>query len=64
MPDAPRYHLLKTYNLSPERLRAAIISDPAVRADAEAEVAACAQIHEDRCHVTRDYAAALRRVLA
>lgn len=66
MSDAPRprYHLLKVYGLSFERLRAAIAKDPAVRADAEAEVAACAKIREDRSHMTRDYAAALRKALA
>ena len=66
MSDAPRprLHLLKAYGLSPERLREAVQSYPEVRADAEAEVAACAQIHDDRCHMTRDYAAVLRRALA
>ncbi len=65
MPDAPRprYHLLKAYGLSFERLREAIQSDPEVRADAEAEVAAGAQIREDRSHMTRDYVATLRRAL-
>jgi hypothetical protein len=66
MSDAPRprYHLLKAYGLSPERLREAIHADPDVRADAEAEVAACAKMHEDRSHMTRDYATALRKALA
>lgn len=65
MSDAarPRYHLLKAYGLSEARLRAAVESDPAVRADAEAEVAAAALMHEDRCHMARDYAAALKRAL-
>lgn len=60
----PRFHLLKAYGLSLERLREAIIKDPEVRADAEAEVAACVKKIEDRCHMTRDYAAAIRRTLA
>ena len=65
MSDAPRprYHLLKAYGLSFERLQAAIQINPGVRADAEAEVAACAKIREDRSHMTRNYAAALRRAL-
>ncbi len=66
MSDAPRprLHLLKAYGLSEARLRAAVQADPAVRADAEAEVAACALIHDDRCHMARDYAQALKRALA
>ncbi len=66
MPDGPRphYHLLKAYDLSFERLREAIQVDPEVRADAEAEVASVAGMHEDRSHMTRDYISALRRALA
>ncbi len=62
MSDIPRPHfgLLKRY---PMDLRAVVQNDPAVRSEAMAELAAASQIHEDRCVVTKEYAAALRRAL-
>jgi hypothetical protein len=66
MPDTPRphYDLLIRYGLSEASLHEAVQSDPAVKAEAEAELAATVPFHDDRCHMTRDYAQALRRALA
>jgi len=61
---AAKYDLFKRYGLSRTALREAVQTDPAARQEAEDELAICNQIAEDRCHVTRDYAAILREALA
>lgn len=66
MSDAPRPHfdMLIRYGLSPEALRAAVQGDQAVRAEAEAELAALAGVHDDRDVIAKEYSAALRAALA
>lgn len=58
-----RYYLLKHHGLSREKLRAAVRSDPKVRAEAEQELALAAQIDRDRDIVSAEYADMLREVL-
>ena len=59
----PRYDLLLRYQNSPTKLREASQSDPAVRAEVEAELAALPRIDEQRCVMTKEYRQMLRDVL-
>lgn len=65
MSDAPRPHfdLLIRYGNSPDNLRTAVQGDLMVRAEAEAELAALAGVHEDRDVIAKEYAVALRAAL-
>ena len=66
MPDAlhPRFDRLIRHDLSVEKLRVAIQADRALRAEAEAELAATNGIHPDRCIMTKEYGQALQKALA
>ena len=64
MSDRPRFDLLIRHGLSVDRLQAALRADPAIRTEAEAELAATRGVHEDRCVMTKEYRAALTRALA
>lgn len=58
------FDLLRKHGNSVAGLREAIRNDPAVKAAAEAEIAALAGVHPDRCVVTKEYVQALREALA
>ncbi len=65
----PRFDLYKRHGLSLERLREAVQSDPDLRAEAEAELAAVMPFiegnqHDGRCVVSKEYGEILRKVLA
>jgi len=64
MTGRPQYHLLRRYERSPDKLRAAVQADPAVRAEVEAEVSLCQLIPDERCHMTRDYKKTLEEALS
>lgn len=59
-----KFDLLIRHQLSPEKLRAAVQADPAVKAEAEAEIAALKGVHPDRCVATKEYVEALKGALA
>ena len=61
MPAA--YGLLIRHGNSVDTLRAAVHGDPALRAEAQAELAAVAPV-EKRCVMSREYCEALRKALA
>ena len=63
MTESPGYHLLRRYERSPEKLRAAVQADPAIRAEIEAEINLCRLIPDERCHMTRDYRKILEEAL-
>ena len=58
----PRFDLLIRHSLSADKLRAAVRADAALRAEAQAELAAVAPV-ERRCVMSRQYAEALRKAL-
>lgn len=58
------FDILRRYDLSTAALRKAVHDEPAVKAEVEAEIAALAGIHPDRCVVTADYVRALKEALA
>jgi hypothetical protein len=65
----PKFDLYRRHGLSIANLRAAIQSDPKLRAEAEAEYAAVEPFAEGnhldgRCVMSKEYAAILRQALA
>lgn len=59
---AARFHLLAQHRTVAD-LRKAAAADLAVRKEIEAEIAALAGIHPDRCVMTKEYVAALKEAL-
>lgn len=59
-----QFHLFKRYNRDMKMLRLAIQSDPAVRVEAEAELAAVSGIPRERSVVAAEYADILREALS
>lgn len=64
----PKRNILQRYSFSKEKLREAVMRDPAVRAEAQAELAALAPfvdggIHDGRCVISKEYGAVLREIL-
>lgn len=58
-----QFHLFKRYNRDMKALREAVKTDPAVHAEAEAELAAVQGISRQRSVVAAEYADILREAL-
>jgi hypothetical protein len=63
MADRAQFHLYKRYNLDKMKLREAVQSDPAVREEAEAELAAVDGIDQSRSSVAHMYREILKSAL-
>jgi hypothetical protein len=64
MAGRAQFHLFRRYGLDPAKLREAVQSDPAVREEAEAELAAVEGIDQSRSSVAHMYREILREALA
>jgi hypothetical protein len=64
MAGRAQFHLFRRYGLAPAKLREAVQSDPAVREEAEAELAAVDGIDQSRSSVAHMYREILREALA
>jgi hypothetical protein len=64
MAGRAQFHLFRRYGLDPVKLREAVQSDPAVREEAEAELAAVEGIDQNRSSVAHMYREILREALA
>jgi hypothetical protein len=64
MAGRAQFHLFRRYGLAPAKLREAVQNDPAVREEAATELAAVAEIPQDRSNVAHQYAQILREALA
>jgi hypothetical protein len=63
MAGRAQFHLFRRYGLDPAKLREAVQSDPAVREEAEAELAAVEGIDQSRSSVAHMYREILKSAL-